>query len=91
METMIIETAEMKKINDMVLDFINAWNDALDNDPRVERGEIDALESEKVMECERRLAKEGYTLEYDADEEGFWVFSRIGKGVFGCPVVYSYC
>lgn len=58
--------------------FVECWAAAF-NDPRVHEGEIEATEYFSVRSWAEALAAEGFRMEYDGDEEGFWVI-RIADG-----------
>lgn len=58
--------------------YVLCWSSAFE-DPRVFDGEVDATETLKVKVWENALEEAGYRMEYDAEEEGFWVI-RIADG-----------
>lgn len=58
--------------------YIRCWSAAHDN-PRVLDGESDPMDDPCVKAWGEALEIGGYRMEYDADEEGFWVI-RIADG-----------
>lgn len=62
----------------LVEGYIRSWHASFE-DPMVRSGAIDSLDSLYVKAWEEELEQEGYLLEYDIDEEGFWAI-RIADG-----------
>lgn len=58
--------------------YVRCWTAAHD-DPRVFDGECDPMDDLYVKAWGATLEIEGYRMEYDAEEEGFWVI-RIADG-----------
>ena len=58
--------------------YVECWTAAF-NDPSVAEGKIEATEYFSVKSWAAALEAEGYRMEYDGDEEGFWVL-RIADG-----------
>ena len=69
---------EDERVLRMASMYVECWEAAF-NDPQVSEGEIEATEYFSVRSWAAALETEGYRMEYDADEEGFWVM-RIADG-----------